>query len=296
VRAGGAHGRCGRAERTDGAGYRRGVAADPRYESVAGLAVTLDGSVLRCTFERPEVRNALDDTMVAGLIRALETVGTDERARVVVLRGAGGTFCAGADLVARNAPDGPRPRAGSIQRRLPVQVNRLMTLLCTVQTPVVAEVEGAAVGLGFHLALAADFCVADAAAEFWEPFVARGFTPDSGGSWLLPRLVGAARARELVLLGRRITGAEASGLGLVHRAVPAAELTTTTDALVAELAAGPTVALGLAKWLLFQGAAVPFEQQLANEAFALELSARSEDFREGLAAWRERRPPDFTGR
>lgn len=258
--------------------------------------MVLDGPVLRCTLDRPETRNALDDTMVAGLVRALEAAGTDERVRVVVLRGTGGTFCAGADLVARNAPGGHRPRAGSIQRRLPVQVHRLMTLLCTVQVPVVVEVEGAAVGLGFHLVLAADFCVATDGAEFWEPFVARGFTPDSGGSWFLPRLVGAARARELVMLGRRITGAEAVGLGLIHRAVPPEELHATTDALVAELAGGPTVALGLAKWLLFQGAGVPFEQQLANEAFALELSARSEDFREGLAAWRDRRPPDFTGR
>ncbi len=272
------------------------MVTEPTYEPVAGLALALDGPVLRCTLDRPEARNALDDTMVDGLVRALEAAGTDERVRVVVLRGTGGTFCAGADLVARNTPGDRRPRVGSIQRRLPVQVNRLMTLLCTVQTPVVAEVEGAAVGLGLHLALAADFCVATETTELWEPFVARGFTPDSGGSWLLPRLVGAARARELVMLGRRITGVEAADLGLIHRAVPTPDLAATTDALVDELAGGPTVALGLAKWLLFQGAAVPLEQQLANEAFALELSARSDDFREGLAAWRERRPPDFTGR
>jgi 2-(1,2-epoxy-1,2-dihydrophenyl)acetyl-CoA isomerase len=234
--------------------------------------------------------------MMIGLIRALETAGMDERVRVVVLDGAGGSFCAGADIVARNAPTEQRPRVGSIQRRLPVQANRLMTVMLTVQTPIVARVEGWAAGIGFHLALAADFCVATESARFWEPFLQRGFTPDSGGVWLLPRLGGVALARDLVMLGRELTGAEAAVYGLIHRAVPESELATATDDLVAQLAAKPTVALGLAKWLMFQGWTVPFDQHLANEAFAMELSSRSEDFREGFAAWREKRDPEFGGR
>ncbi len=133
-------------------------------------------------------------------------------------------------------------------------------------------------------------------ARFWEPFLTRGFTPDSGGVWLLQRLGGVALARDLVLLGREITGAEAAEYRLIHRAVPEADLAATTDALVAELAAKPTVALGLAKWLMFQSWTVPFDQHLANEAFAMELSSRSEDFREGFSAWREKRDPDFKGR
>jgi 2-(1,2-epoxy-1,2-dihydrophenyl)acetyl-CoA isomerase len=266
------------------------------YDSVDGLDVRLDGAALRCTLNRSKTRNSLDSEMMIGLIRALETAGMDERVRVIVLDGAGGDFCAGADIVARNAPGGPRPRVGSIQRRLPVQANRLMSLMLSVQTPIVAKVEGWAAGIGFHLAMAADFCVATDTARFWEPFLTRGFTPDSGGVWLLQRLGGVALARDLVLLGREITGTEAAEYRLIHRAVPEADLAGTTDALVAELAAKPTVALGLAKWLMFQSWTVPFEQHLANEAFAMELSSRSDDFREGFSAWREKRDPDFQGR
>jgi 2-(1,2-epoxy-1,2-dihydrophenyl)acetyl-CoA isomerase len=234
--------------------------------------------------------------MMLGLIDAIETAGQDERVRVIVLDAAGDDFCAGADIVARNAPTATRPRVGSIQRRLPAQAHRLVPLLLTVQTPVVACVRGWAAGIGFHLALAADFCVASGSSRFWEPFLARGFTPDSGGSWLLPRLAGVAVARDLLLLGREISGTEAEQLGLIHRSVPEADLETTTGALVQDLAERATVALGLAKWLMFTGASLSLEQHLANEAFALELSSRSDDFREGLTAFREKRPPRFSGR
>ncbi|GMU77694.1 MAG: enoyl-CoA hydratase [Acidimicrobiia bacterium] len=270
--------------------------SEPSYASVDGVDIGLDGAVLRCTLNRPRTRNSLDAQMMLGLVRALEDAGQDERVRVIVLDSAADDFCAGADIVARNAPTEQRPRVGSIQRRLPVQANRLVTLMLTVQTPVVASVHGWAAGIGFHLALAADFCVAADTARFWEPFLTRGFTPDSGGSWLLPRIAGTVLARELILLGREVSGAEAAEHRLIHRAVPAGELATATDALVADLAERPTVAFGLAKWLMVTGASVPLEQHLPNEAFALELSSRSEDFREGFAAWREKRPPTFTGR
>jgi len=271
-------------------------ASGPGYESVDGVDVHFDGAVLRCALNRPKTRNSVDSGMMLGLIDAVETAALDERVRVIVLTSANDDFCAGADIVARNAPGQPRPRVGSIQRRLPVQANRLITTLLTVQTPVVARVRGWAAGIGFHLALAADFCIAADSARFWEPFLARGFTPDSGGAWLLPRIGGVKLARELLLLGRELSGAEAEEAGLVHAAVPDAELDTATDELVARLAASPTVALGLAKWLMVTGASVPFDAHLANEAFALELSSRSEDFREGLKAFREKRAPEFRGR
>src|SRR5262249_49769212 len=148
-----------------------------------------------------------------------------------------------------------RPRTGSIQRRVPNTAHRLIPLLLEVQVPVVCVVRGWAAGIGFQLALAADFTVATEDATFWGPFGARGFTPDSGATWLLPRRVGEARARELLLLGRKLTGAEAAEWGAIHRAVPAAALDTAVDELVGQLAQGPTVALGLTKWLLHQGAA-----------------------------------------
>jgi 2-(1,2-epoxy-1,2-dihydrophenyl)acetyl-CoA isomerase len=262
-----------------------------------GLEVRLDDrGVLGIRLARPDRRNALDDAMVAAMIDAIDRAGRDEAVRVILLSGAGDHFCSGFDIVGRNEPGGSRPRVGSIQRRLPSQAHRLVPLIATVQTPVVCRVQGWCAGIGLHLAVAADFCVAAEDARFWEPFSERGFTPDSGATWLLPRRVGELRAREMLLLGRAVDGREAAAWGLVHRAVAADELDAAVEELVARLAAGPTVALGLTKWLLHAGAAAPLEAQLRNEAFALELSSRSEDFREGLAAFREKRPPHFTGR
>lgn len=268
----------------------------PDYLPVDGLGVELDGSVLRLTLDRPDRRNALSDPMVDGMLTYLDGAGRDERVRAVLLTGSGDHFCGGADIVARNAPGGGRPRVGSIQRRLPVTAHRLIELICTVQVPVVCAVRGWAAGIGFQLALAADFTVAAADARFWEPFTERGFTPDSGATWLLPRLVGVARARELLLLGRAVDGAEAVDWGLVHAAVPAGEVDRAAGELVDRLAAGPTVALGLTKWLLHAGQEADLAHHMRSEAFALELSSRSEDFREGLAAFQDKRPPEFRGR
>jgi 2-(1,2-epoxy-1,2-dihydrophenyl)acetyl-CoA isomerase len=276
------------------------MTAATAYRPADGLDVTLDGSVLRLVLDRPAKRNALDDSMVAGLVDAVDAAGRDERVRCVVLAGNGDHFCGGADIVARNAPadGGPpqRPRVGSIQRRVPSLAHRLVRLVLTVQVPIVCRVQGWAAGIGMQLALAADFTVVDEQARLWEPFAARGFTPDSGATWLLARAVGPVRARDLLLLGRPLDGREAVDWGLVHAAAPAGRLDAEVAALVDRLAAGPTVALGLTKWLLHAGETAALDDQLQNEALGLELSSRSEDFREGLAAFREKRPPRFTGR
>ncbi len=254
--------------------------------------------VMTVRLDRPDKRNAISEEMMLALVDAFERAGADESTvRVVLLEGAGDHFCGGADIVARNAGERDRrPRAGGIQRRLPAQAHRLIPLVRTTQVPVVCKVRGWAAGIGFQLALASDFCVAADDARFWQPFTERGFTPDSGATWLLPRRVGDARARELVLLGRALSGREAADWGAIHRAVPGAELDTAAGTLVDQLAQGPTVALGLTKWLLHEGAHATMPAQLRNEAFALELSSRSDDFREGLAAFREKRPPRFQGR
>jgi 2-(1,2-epoxy-1,2-dihydrophenyl)acetyl-CoA isomerase len=266
------------------------------YESVPGLVTSLDEGVLRFVLDRPDKRNALDDTMVAALIEAIDAAGRDEAVRAIRIGANGDHFCAGFDIVSRNTATGERPRVGSIQRRLPSQAHRLIPLLLDVQVPIVCAVRGFSSGIGLHVAAAADFAIAARDAVFWEPFAQRGFTADSGGTWLLPRRVGPARARELLLLGRRISGEEAETWGLVHRAVDGGEVDAAADALVAELAGGPTVALGLMKWLLNRGEGRGLDEQLADEAFAMELSSRSEDFREGFAAFREKRPPEFRGR
>jgi 2-(1,2-epoxy-1,2-dihydrophenyl)acetyl-CoA isomerase len=156
-------------------------------------------------------------------------------------------------------------------------------------------VRGWAAGLGFQLALAADFTIASESACFWQPFVERGFSPDSGATWLLPRLVGLSRAKELLLLGRKLSGAEAAAWGLVHRAVPDGELEAATAAIVAELGRGPTVALGLTKHCLHRSLETGLVEAMQGEAFALELSSRTADFKEGLLAFKERRAARFEG-
>jgi len=267
------------------------------YASVDGLGVDLgEDGVLRLVLDRPEKRNALDDGMVAALIDAVDNAGRDEAVRVILITGSGDHFCAGFDIVGRNEPGGKKPSAGSIQRRLPSQAHRLIPLLLTVQTPVVCAARGWAAGIGLHLLLTADVAVVADDARLWEPFSERGFTPDSGGTWLLPRRIGEVRAREMLLLGRPVDGTEAAEWHLVHRSVPGADLDAAADTIAAELAQGPTVALGLTKWLMHAGASLTLEEHLRNEAFALELSSRTDDFREGITAFKDKRPPKFQGR
>jgi 2-(1,2-epoxy-1,2-dihydrophenyl)acetyl-CoA isomerase len=256
------------------------------YTAVPGLLVDHDEQVLRLTFDLAERRNALNDEVLAATIAAIDAAGRDEDVRVIVLTGSGKDFCSGFDIVSRNAGGGPRPRVGSIQRRLPSQAHHL----------IVSVVRGWAAGIGLALALASDFTVAADDARFWAPFVGRGFTPDSGATWMLPRRIGEVRARDMVLLGRVASGAEAAEWGMVHAAVPEAELPATADELVATLAGSATVALGLAKWLMNTGRGKALDDQLHDEAFSMELSSRSEDFKEGLAAFKEKRPPEYKGR
>jgi 2-(1,2-epoxy-1,2-dihydrophenyl)acetyl-CoA isomerase len=262
----------------------------------AGVVVERDGGVLRVRLDRPERRNALDPAAVRSVVAALEDAAVDDGLRVIVVSGTGSDFCAGADWVAANAGDGQRPRTGRLQRRTALQAHRMVQLVAEVQLPVVCAVRGTAAGLGCQLALAADFTVAAESSTFWEPFLQRGFSPDGGASWLLPRLVGIARAKELLLLGRKLSGAEAAQWGLIHRAVPDADLAAETAALVSRLAGSATVAVGLAKRAVNRGLELGLVAAMEYEAHALELSARTADFREGLAAFAERREPCFEGR
>jgi 2-(1,2-epoxy-1,2-dihydrophenyl)acetyl-CoA isomerase len=264
--------------------------------SVDGIGVRRADAVLHLLLDRPARKNALDPAAIGRLVHELEAAATDDTLRVICLRGAGADFCSGADWVATNQAGATRPRTGSIQRRTPVQAHRLIQLLVEVQLPVVCAVRGWAAGLGCQLALACDFTVADEQALFWEPFLERGFTPDTGATWILPRLVGMARAKELLLLGSKVTAPDAASWGIIHRAVPAGELDTVVEALVARLAAAPTAAVGLTKRLLHRAQESTLAQALEAEANALELSSRSPDFKEGLTAFGEKRAARFEGR
>ena len=233
--------------------------------------------------------------MIDDLVRTLTAAASDDSLRAVAISGAGDDFCTGADWVSTNS-SGQRPRTGDLVRRIPHGAHRVVELVATIQLPVVCTVRGWAVGLGCNLALAADFTIADTGATFWEPFLSRGFSPDSGATWLLPRLAGVARAKRMLLLGEKVTGARAADWGLIHDAVSPDDLDTAADTLLAQLAAGPTVAIGLAKQAIAYGQHATLTQSLNQELSNLELSCRTTDFKEGLAAFRERREPDFQGR
>ena len=265
-------------------------------ESIDGVVIEAADGVLQISLDRPKRKNALDVAAIARIVDAFEGAATDESLRAILVRSTGDDFCAGADWVARNSGDGPRPRTGSIQRRTPLQAHRLIQLLVEVQLPVVCAVRGWAAGLGCQIALAADFTVAAESSRFWEPFLHRGFSPDSGATWLLPRLVGIARAKELLLLGRELSGREAADWGLIHRAVPDEELEKAVDELVERLAAAPTVAVGLTKRCIHRSLESSLAEAMEAEANALELSSRTTDFKEGLVAFREARSPRFEGR
>jgi 2-(1,2-epoxy-1,2-dihydrophenyl)acetyl-CoA isomerase len=260
-----------------------------------GIVVDSDDGLLRIVIDRPARKGSLDPPAVRRIIETLEHAATDESLRAVLFTSAGDDFCSGADLVATNRDGDHKPRTGSIQRRTPVHAHRLIALLLEVQLPVVSAVRGWAAGLGCQIALASDFAIATESSRFWLPFTKRGFTPDSAATWLVPRLIGVARAKELLLLGRPVSGRDAAAWGMIHRAVPDDELDGAVDELTAELRTSATVAIGLTKRCIHAGLDRGIVDAMEHEALALELSSRSADFREGLSAFTERRDPRFTG-
>jgi 2-(1,2-epoxy-1,2-dihydrophenyl)acetyl-CoA isomerase len=252
------------------------------------LIVETEGSVTTLTLNRPQARNALDLTMRRELVGALDDIENDPSARVVVLTGAGGHFCAGGDVKSM------QPGAASADGRARVQaLNKLVMRLVEFPRPVIAMVDGFAVGAGCNLALCCDFIVASDRAKFGEVFAKIGLVPDGGGSWLLPRLVGLARAKELIFTADIFDAAEAERIGLVNRVVPAAELASVTRALAQRIAQGPTKVQAMAKHMLNRAASTDLESALDVEAFSQAIAITGPDHREGLAAFFEKRPPKF---
>jgi 2-(1,2-epoxy-1,2-dihydrophenyl)acetyl-CoA isomerase len=247
--------------------------------------------VLTLTLNRPEVLNALTDAMLGDLHDALRRASRDGAVRCVVLTGAGRGFCAGQDLQEAAAAD-----AGFLRQALRTRFNPIVLLMRTMDKPVLAAVNGVAAGAGCSLALAADLRLASDRATFIQAFSRVGLIPDSGATYLLPRLVGVGRALELIYTADPLSAEDAWRLGLVNRVVPHDDLIPQTQALAARLAAGPTRAFGLAKRAVAYGLSATFEQALEYEAMLQEVAGRTDDYREGVAAFLEKRPPRFAGR
>ena len=238
--------------------------------------------------------------MIAAITDAVDAAGRDEAVRVILFTAEGDHFCSGFDIVGRNAgaeADAPgRPRIGSIQRRLPSGSHRLIPLLTTVQVPVVCAVRGWAAGIGAARRGRVGLCDRGRRRQVVGAVHGARVHARQRRHLVVAEVDRCRAGADMLLLGRTVTGMEAAEWGLVHQAVPERELDAAVDAIVQQLASGPTVALGLTKWMLAAGASSSLDEHLRNEAFALELSSRSQDFREGLAAFVEKRPPRFEGR
>jgi 2-(1,2-epoxy-1,2-dihydrophenyl)acetyl-CoA isomerase len=262
------------------------------------LTVDVADGVAILTLNRPQARNALNPSMRDALIAAVRECRGDGDVRSLLITGAGGTFCAGADLqgssLGRVTEPDFDPR--SMSHQLEIGANALITELWTLDKPTVACVEGAAVGPGAHLALACDFVLVSAETKFIWSFAKLGLVVDGGGAYLLPRLVGLPRAKAMVMLGEGCKGEEAVTDGLAYRCVPPDQLYDESLALARRLASGPTRALGMSKRLLNSSFESPLALSLQLEAASQALAASTADVKEGLTAIREKRDPNFRGK
>ncbi|MFF4574946.1 enoyl-CoA hydratase/isomerase family protein [Streptomyces sp. NPDC001410] len=251
--------------------------------------------VSHITLARPEALNALTPAMRDRLIALLDEASADPDLRAVVLTGTGRAFCAGADLRGGSGGTGQRI-PGDVARVLRLGAQRLVSAVLDCEKPVIAAVNGTAAGLGAHLAFACDLILAAESARFIEVFVRRGLVPDGGGAYLLPRLIGPHRAKELMFFGDALSAADAERLGLVNRVVPDGELEKTAREWATRLATGPTRSLALTKQLVNASLDGDRSSAFAAEAAAQEINMTTEDAGEGLRAFVERRSPEFRGR
>jgi 2-(1,2-epoxy-1,2-dihydrophenyl)acetyl-CoA isomerase len=246
------------------------------------------------TLSRPDKLNAFNEAMHRELARALDRIEAEESIRAVVLTGAGRGFCAGQDLGDRVMGEGDAPPdLGDTLDRL---YNPLIRRICRLERPVVCAVNGVAAGAGANLALNCDIVLAARSARFIEPFCKLGLVPDAGGTYILPRLIGSARARGLALLGDSLSAEQAAAWGLIWRVVDDDRLLAEASALARHLATQPTKGLGLIKRALLASASNSLDAQLDLERDLQREAGRTEDYREGVAAFVAKRAPTFKGR
>lgn len=255
-----------------------------------GLRVEVDGSVATLTLDRPDALNALTVPMKVALREALGSLARDPGIRAVILTGAGRAFCAGQDLAERERPD-----AVPLEVEVRERYNPIIRALRSMGQPVIAAVNGVAAGAGASLAFACDLRIAAEEARFVLAFGRIGLVPDSGATWFLPRLVGPAKAAELALVGDAVDAAEALRIGLVSKVVPGDQLLAEARSMADRLAEAAPLALALTKEALQRSQTIDLDEALEGEAKLQGIAGASADHSEGLAAFREKRPPRFTG-
>lgn len=255
------------------------------------LTYSVEQGVATITLNRPDVYNALNDEITYELQDALKAVSKDAQVRVVVLTGAGKAFCSGQDLKAA-AGDQKRSFMQSLHKRY----NPIISAMRSLPKPIVCRLNGVAAGAGCSLALACDVIVASQEATLIEVFINIGLVPDSGSSYFLPRTVGMNKAFELCSMGNKVKADEAVAIGLINKSVPAAELDAAVKVYTDYYAAAPTKSIGLIKKMLNKSATSTLEEMLEYEAYCQEIAGTSEDYKEGVTAFLEKRKPAFKGK
>lgn len=252
-----------------------------------------EDGVATLALNRPDVLNSFNRQMATELRQALAECEASSEVRVVVITGAGRAFCAGQDLSEVVSKDGEPIDLGDVVRDC---YNPIILAIRSLEKPVVAAVNGVAAGAGANLALACDFVVASEKASFIQSFSKVGLIPDSGGTFILPRLVGVARATQLMMLAEKVSATDAQAMGMIYKAVPADELERAVQRLASQLAVMPTRGLGLTKVLLNQSLGNTLSEQLAAEEGGQRTAGFTEDYSEGVQSFLNKRKPTFTGR
>lgn len=257
------------------------------------LIVKREEGVVTVTMNRPERKNAANRAMLRELRETFEQIERSPADRVLVLTGSGGSFCSGADL---GDPDGPATDASQAPLQRMRRLGDVGLALHRVTKPAIAKVDGVAVGAGLSLALGCDLVVASDRARLSMIFSRRGLSVDNGASWLLPRVVGMAKAKEIALFGDMLDARQALELGLVNRVLPVDELDAFVDDWARRLAAGPPLALSMTKTLLNHAHSFSMEEAVEEEARAQAVNFASEDTAEAIGAFIDKREPRFKGR
>ncbi len=248
----------------------------------------------KITLNRPDKFNALNDELIIKLKDALKELDKDKAVKVIILTGAGRGFCSGQDLQSANIPRDDKQRP-SLGRAVRDRYNPLVLKIRSMDKPIIAAINGAAVGAGASLALMCDFRIASENAYFVQAFSKIGLIPDSGSTFLLPRLIGVTKAFEMMLLADKVSALEASQLGLINKVVPSDQLMSEATTWARRLAKGATLAFGLTKRAINRAIFPDLEELLDYEANLQEIAGQSDDFLEGIAAFREKREPTFKG-